>query len=333
MRDVEKLDRQDNAAATCLFSASVLQYLCDNHPDYIGEIVYLFVFGELIDAYQNRSMPHAECIKLVLRAQYFLDAWEAFLTAGSYPKMTYTLSREALNITRIIIEGFLALVYIHRDFIDGLSPLLPWLHSSEPCEHMFGEARLIVKDFTMLDFVHMMPKLCIKMCQTVLKEKTSDPRARASGYMHTYFDAAGLDELSLSAFPSDEEIHIITGQAADEADSLVGLLGLSPSQVHGLHHTGPALSSISAWYSTPQISQDDNFETSSTISTEDEEVSEAQQLQDLLDAEEGLSVSRTMREEREVTKLACAAVALTADEMTKVYVNISYNYICIYNFP
>ena len=83
-RDVTKVDRQDDNAAVRLFSADVLKYLADNHPDYVGEIVYLFVFGELIDAYQNRSIQHLERIKLVLRAKYFLDSWKAFLSACGY---------------------------------------------------------------------------------------------------------------------------------------------------------------------------------------------------------------------------------------------------------
>ena len=64
-RDVNRaLDRQDDSAATRLFCAETLAYLSKNFPEYVGEIVYLFVFGELIDAYQNRKIPHAERIKV-----------------------------------------------------------------------------------------------------------------------------------------------------------------------------------------------------------------------------------------------------------------------------
>jgi len=101
-RDVTKVDRQDDNAAVRLFSADVLKYLAENHPDYVGEIVYLFVFGELIDAYQNRSMQHLERIKLVLRAKYFLDSWEAFLVACRYRKDRYFISREAADILHFI---------------------------------------------------------------------------------------------------------------------------------------------------------------------------------------------------------------------------------------
>ena len=186
VRDVERLDRQDDNAATRLFAADTLKYLCDNHPDYLGEIVYLFVFGELIDAYQNRSLTHNERLKLVLRARYFLDSWETFLTASGYSKTVYLLSREALDITRIIIGGYLALLLIHRDHVHAvLTPLYPWLHSSEACEHTFGEARQVTKDFTMLDFLYMVPKLKVKMRQAIFKATTSNAKSRASGYSHT----------------------------------------------------------------------------------------------------------------------------------------------------
>ena len=72
--DVTKVDCQDDNAAVWLFAADALKYLADNHPEFAGEIMYLFVFGELIDVYQNRSISHAEQLKLVLWAHYFLES-------------------------------------------------------------------------------------------------------------------------------------------------------------------------------------------------------------------------------------------------------------------
>ncbi|KIJ59917.1 hypothetical protein HYDPIDRAFT_170487 [Hydnomerulius pinastri MD-312] len=74
-RDVEKLDRQDDNAAARLFSSQVLGFIVHNHPDYVGEIVYLFVHGELIDAYQNRSISHRERLKMALRTYYVHQGW------------------------------------------------------------------------------------------------------------------------------------------------------------------------------------------------------------------------------------------------------------------
>jgi hypothetical protein len=94
----------------------------------------------------------------------------------------------------------------YRDHMDGLFPLLPWLHSSEACEHVFGESRRIVKDFTMLDLLYMVPKLRVKFRAAVLLAKASDSKARAAEYTHTYFDNTGLDVLALSTFPSDDDM-------------------------------------------------------------------------------------------------------------------------------
>ncbi|KAJ7245054.1 hypothetical protein C8J57DRAFT_1082457 [Mycena rebaudengoi] len=313
-RDVEKLDRQDDNAATRLFSADTLKYLADHHPEYLGEIVYLFIFGELIDAYQNRFICHAERVKLVLRARYFLDSWSSFLEISNYNKSLYCLSREALDIARIIIEGYLALVYIHRDNVDGLFPLLPWLHSSEACEHVFGEARRIVKDFTMLDFLYMIPKLRIKIRAAVLRAKASDPKARAAGYTHTYFDNTGLDILALSTFPSDEDIDNAAAEAAEESDSLIALLGLAPSKLHaGSIPTLSILPSIDSWYEDVDESDGED------CISDEESISEAQQLQGLLDKAEDEVAVGTRAKAEELLNLTSAALALSADDMMKIH--------------
>ena len=166
--DVDNIDRQDDNAASRLFSADMLNYLTNHHPDYVREIAYLFVFGKLIDAYQNQRIPHVERVKMVLHVRYFLDSWEAFLNHCGYPKTRYFLSWEATDIVCIVIEGYLILIIIHHDHVPILSPLLPWLHSSETCEHVFGEARQIVKDFTYLNLIYMIPKLRIKIHEAVL---------------------------------------------------------------------------------------------------------------------------------------------------------------------
>ncbi|KAF5320335.1 hypothetical protein D9611_011267 [Ephemerocybe angulata] len=264
-RDVEKLDRQDDNAASRLFSAATLKYLIDNHKDEaLGEIVYLFVFGELIDAYQNRSMKHIDRIHLALRARYFLDSWETFLNVSGYPKSRYHVSREALDILDILVNGIIALVIIHRDHVDGPFPLLPWLNSTEPCEHVFGSARQVVKDFTFLDFIYMIPKLRVKLRQAALHSRASDGKARAAGYNHTYFDDGGVDFDLLATFPTDDEIEEVSCLAAEEAESLIKLVGIDADQlfianslqesskdplpVPALDSTDTALPPIAEWY-------------------------------------------------------------------------------------
>ncbi|KAF9486852.1 hypothetical protein BDN71DRAFT_1554513, partial [Pleurotus eryngii] len=162
-RDVEKLDQQDNNAAARMFAADTLDFAARHFHNKIELIIFLFVFGELIDAYQHRSITHNERLLLVLRARYFLDAWEKYLTLTKHKLAQHFLSREAVDILHYIINGFIGLIVVHHDHLDDAFPLLPWLHSTEACEHVFGEARCVVKDFTMLDFLHMVPKLQVRI--------------------------------------------------------------------------------------------------------------------------------------------------------------------------
>ena len=332
-RDVEKLDRQDDNAATRLFSADVLKYLSDHHPDYIGEITYLFVFGELIDAYQNRHISHVERLSMVMRARYFLDAWEIFLAHSGYTTAHYFLSREAVDIAHIIIEGYISLVLVHRDHLPVVLPLIPWLHSSEACEHVFGEARQIVKDFAYLDFIYMVPKLRVKLRQTILRALASDPKACASGYNHTYFDHTDVDLRALATFPTNEEIDELAGMAMQEVDSLLALVGIVPGQLHRLQDSTVVLPGITSLINIQQTEGMDG-DLASILESEDdaESISEAQELQELVEHEEKNTLSRTRAQGNQIMNLTCAALALAADELMNVYVFLCYfAFITYYN--
>lgn len=78
----------------------------------------------------------------------------------------------------------------------------------------------------------MTPKLRVKLHEAVLRGKSSDPKARASGYSHSYFDHEGLNLLALSTYPSDADIGLASQDAAEEANSLIALLGVNPNSLH-----------------------------------------------------------------------------------------------------
>ncbi|KAI0037793.1 hypothetical protein FA95DRAFT_1684813 [Auriscalpium vulgare] len=331
-RDVEKVDRQDDNAASRLFSASTLEFTVSQYQDYVGLIIYLFVFGELVDAYQNRVIPHLERIKMVLRARYFLDTWISFLNSAQYTRTQHLLSREALDIASYLINALISLVFVHRDHYAGKYPLLPWLHSTEACEHVFGEARRIIKDFTMLDFYYMMPKLMIKLRETALRARTYDPKARASGYSHTYLDIHGIEMGILGVFPSDMDIEKAALEAVEEADSLVLLLGINPAQARaasaGTRIT--QLPGISAWYGPPDTDAEDRDYSSEDNTSEEGDsdsegsVGEAQEIQDILTSEErdqwasNTGYSRSHSLDEKLLALSCAAFSVAADETTRM---------------
>jgi len=67
--DVVNVDKQDDRAAARLFSAQMLKFQMENHSSERGVSVYLFVLGELIDAWQSRNIPHLERARMVMRAR------------------------------------------------------------------------------------------------------------------------------------------------------------------------------------------------------------------------------------------------------------------------
>ncbi|KAF7291093.1 hypothetical protein MKEN_01491200 [Mycena kentingensis (nom. inval.)] len=235
LRDVERLDRQDDRAAARLIAAPTLRRWVELHPEERGVIVYLFIVGEIGDAYQNRFIEHSERAVMLLRAHYFLEMWRAFIDGcPAYSVARHFLSRECADILKMLIEGLLSLIIIHRDFYPD-TPLLPWLHSTEPCEHTFGLARQVIVDFTALDFHRLVPKITVIMREELFasKEKvTADVRATAAGYYHTYNDTTDLNLPNLSRFPP--ELAPLAARAADEAVSLVGFIGIDAETARGV---------------------------------------------------------------------------------------------------
>jgi len=100
------------------------------------------------------------------------------------------------------------------------------MHGSEANEHVFGLLRSLVTDFTMLDVLHLVPKLHMRLMAACCAKKIKiDFQRTAAGYSHTYFDANDRPLGLLSEFPSDKEIACAAGAAFNEANALWDLLG------------------------------------------------------------------------------------------------------------
>jgi hypothetical protein len=311
--------------------------LTENYPELLGPIIYLFVFGELIDAYQNRHIPHIERVHMVLRTLFFMEIWEEFLDKACYTKGTYFLSKEACNIVKYLINGFIKLIIVYRDHLPGTYPLLPWLLSTEPCEHVFGLCRQILQDFQ-----YMIPKLFIRLREAALfgPSHLSDGKERASGYTHNCQDTRDIDLNALSTFPSDNEIQEAAVIAYQQAENLWFLLGFVPSDVV----TDEAclttqLPSIKTWFSSEENTPfehplavrhcenalRDNQVVDSGYDSDvgdksDSEAPEAMQLQVAMDRAEKLKLS--FSEEDVVNNLTFAAVALSVNDSMEMYIVI-----------
>jgi hypothetical protein len=129
----------------------------------------------------------------------------------------------------------MAMLYIHRDDLEGKYPLTPWGVGSESNEHTFGFTRVMVPDFSLLDFLRLVPKIAVRLLAACRqKHMKADFQKTASGYSHFYFSADGIDVLVLLVFPSDDEISVAIKSAYEEALTLWALLGyyssLAPPQ-------------------------------------------------------------------------------------------------------
>ncbi|EIW65082.1 uncharacterized protein TRAVEDRAFT_86465, partial [Trametes versicolor FP-101664 SS1] len=228
--DIVGVDKQDDRAAARLFSSAVIDYVSRILPDELGLTIYLFIIGEIVDAQQNRALNHSERVKMLWRGRFFLDGWRQYiLDHPLYALHTHFLSRELYDILSIFINAMLLLIVTHRDYFPDV-PLLHWLNSTETCEHFFGCARKIQKDFNFVEWLLMIPKISILMAGELRnKLKGSQEKAAAVrfGYHHSYFDSRGVDLANLALFPSDDEIEKLIQVAHTEAQSLLAIVGIN----------------------------------------------------------------------------------------------------------
>ncbi|KAI0282652.1 hypothetical protein BC826DRAFT_921590 [Russula brevipes] len=312
-RDVDRLDRQDDRAAARLFSAAFLQQCISRHGNSnVALPIYLFVVGELIDAYENRQIPHIDRIKMALRMRFFKTIWKSFLQSAGYPENRYFISSAADDIIDILIDGLIGLIYIHRDYLDTTFPLLPWMHGSEGNEHVFGLLRSLISDFTMLDVLRLIPKLNVRlMAACRAKHSTTDFQRTAAGYCHTYFDAGNIPLDVLSTFPSDHDIAQAASAAFDEANSLWGLLGYYHDSKLGIP-TPPSTSVHDV--------DDDHDAIDSDDAINDADTSGRRLLQEALDASSKLSgLDGPTQTRLEEYSFAAACMSIADQEMMWVF--------------
>ncbi len=69
-------------------------------PEELGAQIFLFVFGDLVDAFQSQKIGFQECIGMAFQALFFIDIWGTFLEEElpEYPQNHYCLSQESLQI-------------------------------------------------------------------------------------------------------------------------------------------------------------------------------------------------------------------------------------------
>ncbi|RHZ57145.1 hypothetical protein Glove_393g21 [Diversispora epigaea] len=223
--DVIKLDRQDDRAAYRSFCYhNLAQCLNKNEikKGYESFFIYLFVLGELVDSYLNREICPVERIRMCMTAYFFLRLWRYHIE---------TMTRNYSNFM-FIQQNFMAiqilLVKSHREYYPEF-PLLPWMHGSEACEHVFGIARQIRTDFDFAELLQMISKIShySKSIRTsnLLDEKEKSVR---EGYIVDYNKGNLNNNIisNLTTWPSDLEITRTIRQSRQLACELAEYLNM-----------------------------------------------------------------------------------------------------------
>jgi hypothetical protein len=231
-RDVEKVDRQDDRAAARLTSSAFLAHVARLYPNRAGLIIYLFVLGEMIDAWQNRVITHLERATMVMMARFVLMAWRSHVDHHpSYSLNIQFISRESYEIFMKICDGLLSLIILHRQFYPA-HPLLPWLHGTENCEHVFGVLRQLKTDFNYMDMLYLQPKLrtlLLSAFSRLVDEK--DANATAAGYYHSYVLDTCINLHALRQWPTDAELATASDTALTMAEQILSAVGINAKVV------------------------------------------------------------------------------------------------------
>lgn len=308
-RDAIKYDKQDDNAASRLFSSELLHYAARDPNHNLGAIVYTFVFGEFIDAYQSRTMSHHERAKICIRTLLFLETWHEFLKKQGYPPGRHFISSEAYDIAKTLGKGLLGLILIYRDHLPHPVPFLPWKPGTCGNEHGFSGFRCIIPDFSVVQAILMIPKLRAMMSSSSSHRFGKvNFKKTANGYQHTYLLDGEVDYAKLKTFPSDADLTEAYRIAVEENETLWILLGLHPSIIRNAPM--PSLESLPVVSDPlPEINEED------LDSISDQSILEG--LQAAIDSINN-AVNLTLGEENELEALTFAAVALSLEKLAKM---------------
>ncbi len=318
-RDVVKYDKQDDNAASRLFSADMLDSATKDPEEHLGLVVYLFVFGEFVDAFQSRTMDHKDRVRIVLRTRLFLDTWKIFLKKQGYTEAQHFISREAYNICCTLTNSLLGFVVIYRDHIPQPIPLIPWKLQSEGDEHVFSDMRKLVPDFSVQHAILSVPKLHVMaLSSSCARFKKANYKATANGYQHTYLDDTGVDYEQLMMFPSDADFVEAYQLAAEENDTLWTLLGIHPDAIKAAPMPAPVSLKVDESEGLP-------FDDSIEDDANEQEMSTREELQAAIDSIEK-TYNLTCEEDEELDACTHAAIALSLQELASMYVPIYLEY-------
>ncbi|UZO29538.1 uncharacterized protein OCT59_023008 [Rhizophagus irregularis] len=132
----------------------------NNDDEMYGDTCYHFFCGILFESWKSHSMAHIDRVGFAWDACIFFAGVQHFLKANQA-----TCNGNKFGISWQSCDDFiylgLTLILLIQQWPNFYSnyPLCPWMISTAFLEHIFGCARWIIEDFTVLDFLSMNEKI------------------------------------------------------------------------------------------------------------------------------------------------------------------------------
>ncbi|KAA1137387.1 hypothetical protein PGTUg99_002465 [Puccinia graminis f. sp. tritici] len=247
VKDIFNSDKQDDGRAYRVMNEFTLKIALE-HEECTGLAIYLFILGELCDSWLNQTMSHFDRIVSAYTSHFFLARWHQYLreqensTNGVMSFNRNGISHQSHKIFSTLADSLLGLILSHREFYPD-TPLMPWKHGTEACEHIFGWMRVILPNFTVLDARQMMPKIFI-IVKSIMSGKVKMPKSDHihSGYQYSFSDSVVFDPKLTSAlkkFPNDNQIDELLKLAKNRAETLIKFTGMQEVPSEDSSHSSP----------------------------------------------------------------------------------------------
>lgn len=225
------VDKLDDGAAHRTFENGTMQTCISDGHTALG--VYLFVLGQLFDAALSRHIRHTDRLRMAFTAYFFFLDWKAYVAAQSARgfKMVSLarnfLASQTFNLLLLQSRSIVLPVMAHTKRFPK-TPLCIWLHNTEAVEYLFGIARSICSDFSLLEFQHLVPRM--RRMQSVwiggtTRGLNTQSYGGNSGCVYNYNGDVDDDVLRrLARYPNGDDVEEVMFKGRSDADSLVKLL-------------------------------------------------------------------------------------------------------------
>lgn len=139
----------------------MVQHAIEYNDDSVyGDILYHFFAGLLFESWKSRTMDHLSRVQFAWAATIFFAMTRYYLLSNQNQRNSQKYGISWQSNDDFIYLGTTLILLIHQfpNHYPG-TLLCPWIISTAFLEHIFGYARRIIEDFTVLDFLMMNEKL------------------------------------------------------------------------------------------------------------------------------------------------------------------------------